>query len=412
MVGAQTGSGNGLVGSSGTDGQDTIYDSFLQIHSDPIRPFLAGAVVLAVAMGIGRFAYTPLLVIMRADAGLSVAFAGVLASANLVGYLGGALLAMHPHAHAQRLMLVRTGSVVVVLSTAMMALPSDVWLPARFITGLASGVVFVTVAGLLLDLVAEVESRHGTAVLFAGVGSGIAVAGVLVPAFARLGGSRAAWLGLATVGAIALAAVLPALPAVRETTSTAGARSDTRGLYPWLAVVYGVEGAAYIIPATFLVAMVSETHAIARYAAASWILVGITAIPSTAVWGAAARRWGTAWAFSLAAALQAITLLVPAAVGGPGSVLVVGVGLGATFMGMSSLGTALARDLRPANGNAAIGLLTVLYGIGQILGPLTATRVALATGSYRGALPLAGTALLAVAIAFAVRLSREPSTAT
>lgn len=101
-------------------------------------------------------------------------------------------------------------------------------------------------------------------------------------------------------------------------------------------------------------------------------------------------------------------MLASARVGGALGVLVVGVGLGATFMGISSLGTALARDLRPADGNAAIGLLTVLYGIGQIIGPLVATRVALATGSYRGALPLAGIALLAVAVAFAIRLSREP----
>lgn len=377
-------------------------------HRDLMRPYVAGAIVLAVAMGIGRFAYTPLLVIMRTDAGLSVAFAGVLASANLVGYLGGALLAMHQRARAHRLALVRVGSVVVVLTTAMMALPSNVWLPARFITGLASGIVFVVVASLLLDLVATVESRHGTAVLFAGVGSGIAAAGLLVPAFATLGGSRAAWLGLAAVGAAGLAVALPSLPAVRETTSTSVSRLETRRLYPWLAVVYGVEGAAYIIPATFLVAMVSETPVIARYAATSWILVGIIAIPSTLVWGAAARRWGTAWAFLLASALQALTMLASARVGGALGVLVVGVGLGATFMGISSLGTALARDLRPADGNAAIGLLTVLYGIGQIIGPLVATRVALATGSYRGALPLAGIALLAVAVAFAIRLSREP----
>jgi hypothetical protein len=55
------------------------------------RPFLAGAGVLAVVMGFGRFAYTPLLAVMRHDAGLTVELSGVLASANLAGYLCGAL---------------------------------------------------------------------------------------------------------------------------------------------------------------------------------------------------------------------------------------------------------------------------------------------------------------------------------
>src|SRR5258706_11152675 len=53
---------------------------------------LAGLAALAVAMGVGRFAFTPLLPMMQQDAGLSVAGGGWLASANYLGYLVGALL--------------------------------------------------------------------------------------------------------------------------------------------------------------------------------------------------------------------------------------------------------------------------------------------------------------------------------
>src|SRR5213595_1775561 len=55
---------------------------------------LAGLTALAVAMGIGRFAFTPILPLMQQDAGLSVAGGGWLASANYLGYLVGALSAM------------------------------------------------------------------------------------------------------------------------------------------------------------------------------------------------------------------------------------------------------------------------------------------------------------------------------
>src|SRR5450755_396587 len=374
-----------------------------------LYPFVAAAVVLAVAMGVGRFAYTPLLVVMRGDAGLTVGFAGILAAANLAGYLAGALLAMHPLARANRTALVRVGAILVVLTTAMMALPPAAWFATRCATGVASGLVFVLTASLLLDLVADIDSRHGLAIMFSGVGIGIATAGLLVIPFASLGGSRAAWLGLAAVSAVALAFALPFLPATCK-ASEANYETQIDGnaaIFGWLAVLYGVEGAAYIVPATFLVAMVSETPSIARYGAATWVLVGVVTAPSTIWWSAAARRWGLPRALLAACVAQALAMLAPFVLQGAGGAVALAVGLGATFIGISSLGTALGRALRPANGNATIGLLTVLYGVGQIIGPLVATRVALATGSYRFALFIVASGLGLAAAAFALRLVKE-----
>ena len=52
----------------------------------PVLIAIAGLVALATAMGIGRFAFTPLLPMMQ-EHGLTVAQGGWLASANYVGYL-------------------------------------------------------------------------------------------------------------------------------------------------------------------------------------------------------------------------------------------------------------------------------------------------------------------------------------
>src|SRR6185295_13256028 len=107
---------------------------------------LAGLVTLAVAMGIGRFAFTPLLPMMQADAGLTLAEGGWLASANYVGYLAGALLAIRWRRAPGT--VVRIGLAAIVVTTAAMAEAHSLgaWTALRFAAGVASAWVLVFVS--------------------------------------------------------------------------------------------------------------------------------------------------------------------------------------------------------------------------------------------------------------------------
>ncbi len=77
---------------------------FTRLHPVRLSPVFAGILALAAAMGIGRFAYTPILPAMLDAGGLDTAAVGVFASANYAGYLAGALaaaLAVRPSARGQ-----------------------------------------------------------------------------------------------------------------------------------------------------------------------------------------------------------------------------------------------------------------------------------------------------------------------
>src|SRR5579862_53471 len=114
----------------------------------PQRPWalvLRAAAALALSMGIGRFVYTPILPLMHAQAGLSAEFGSALATANYLGYLAGALLAIFVPALVRSALAYRAGLVVVIVSVALMGVTQShaAWFALRLVAGLASALVFV-----------------------------------------------------------------------------------------------------------------------------------------------------------------------------------------------------------------------------------------------------------------------------
>ncbi|MGH8313340.1 MAG: YbfB/YjiJ family MFS transporter, partial [Gammaproteobacteria bacterium] len=137
----------------------------------------AGLLALAIAMGIGRFAFTPILPMMEADAGLSLVAAGWLASANYLGYLIGALCA----ARLSLAQAVRGGLLLIAVVTFAMGLTHAfaLQLLLRLLAGIASAWVLVHVSAWALGRLLALRRAEANGVLFAGVGVGIAAAGLV-----------------------------------------------------------------------------------------------------------------------------------------------------------------------------------------------------------------------------------------
>src|SRR5258706_2434445 len=137
---------------------------------------LAGLAALAIAMGVGRFAFTPLLPMMQQDAGLSLAQGGYLASANYVGYLAGALWAMRP---ARSDVAIRASLLTIGVSTLAMGVTHGMaaWILWRMVAGMASAWALVHVSSWCLEQLSASGKPGLGGVVFSGVGWGMALAG-------------------------------------------------------------------------------------------------------------------------------------------------------------------------------------------------------------------------------------------
>ena len=355
------------------------------------------AASLAAGMGVGRFVYTPILPLMHAQAGLSTDAGAHLATANYVGYLLGALAGTLLPALVRSRAALR-GSLLLLVGT-LAAMPAThstgVWIALRLLAGVASALIFVVAASSLLGHLRD-HPPHLPGWAFGGVGAGIALSGLLVLALRSVGDWQAAWWAAAALATALAAAAWKLRPEAPAAPST-GALGPT--VDPWfgaLFVSYCLEGVGYIVAGTFLVATIGQSSP-GWIGSGAWVLVGLAAVPSSALWARLGRRWSRPGLLFVALVIQAVGIALPALVGGVAAALVSAVLFGGTFIGISTLALAAGAQLRFPR---SVALLTAGYSVGQILGPLAVAP--LLQHGYRPALLLAAAVVLAAAVAAAV----------
>jgi MFS family permease len=319
-------------------------------------------------MGIGRFAYTPILPLMTTQAALTPQAAGTLATANYVGYLAGALAGTASPRLARSTVAWRVSLVALVGTLAAMPLlPNTIgWLLLRTVAGFASAVVFVIAVNSMLDHLPSHLPGWG----FGGVGLGIALSGALVMTMPVTAGWQGAWwtaaglAGVLSMGAWAMRG--------RSGAYAAPSPSPPRGANRWFAVLlasYTLEGIGYIIAGTFLVAAIKQGSP-GWLGNGAWVLVGLAAAPSAALWAWLSGRWSHPPLLTGALLLQAFGIALPALAGGAVAALIGAVLFGATFIGISTMALAAGRRLGYPG---AVALLTAGYSVGQIIGPVAVT---------------------------------------
>ncbi len=361
----------------------------LRLQDKPLVVALSGTLSLAIAMGIGRFAFTPLMPMMLHDGLLDITAASWLASVNYLGYLIGALLCTFQPVLWRRLSLtplrpsamLKIALVATCLLTAAMAFDEPrAWPWLRFLAGVASSVAFVFTSAWCLGHLARLKVPQAGGIVYAGPGVGIAVSGLLASAMVQLNwASASGWLafgGLAVLLTLLVWRVfthddaLPA-PAAAATSAHGSGHAEAAAL----TVAYGLAGFGYIITATFLPVIARAALPGSVWLDLFWPILGVGvaagAVLASRIPAHVDPRLLLVGCYLMQAAGVMMGEWLPTLAGfALGSVLV-----GLPFTAITFFVLQVGRRLYPQSAATIIGLLSASFALGQIVGPPVAAAL-------------------------------------
>lgn len=351
----------------------------------------SGALMMASAMGFGRFSFTPILPGMMSDIPLSASDAGVVAAGNFTGYLAGAILAAYSWAEGRERLVALSGLLATgVLLFAMAAFDSvTAFTVIRFLAGVASAFTMIFTSQIVIGHAMQAGKDHIQALHFGGVGAGIAISSLAVYLIGVVfHGSGASWREEWFAGGIftfaTLAIVWRVLPAGPPRHASAAAEPPLQWKRPLVLTTfaYGLFGFGYVITATFIVAIARMASAGAFVEFLAWFVTGCAAAVSLFLWKPVLKAQGLKRAFVIVLAVEAVGVLGSVMLPPVAGVLTGGLLLGLTFMVITAYGLQLGREFAAGSPRRAFAFMTAAFGTGQIIGPLAAGWIAELTGNF------------------------------
>ena len=364
----------------------------------------------AVSNSFARFAYALMLPAMRADLGLNYSQAGALNTANAIGYLGGALFAARYVSALGNRRLFCTGMVATVIAILGSGLTGDfvAQLSLRTVAGVGGAMVFICGAVLASNIFPDRPRLASSAIAlyFGGAGAGILLSGAGVPPLLTIAGDdawRSAWLAIGIVSALFAVFAIWAARQIDEPSS--GARGGAWPIAELRAALasYFLFGAGYIAYMTFVVAwMVSHGRA-ALDVSLTWGTLGIATLVAPLAWRVPRARWRAATVLAASGVVLGIGAALPLVSTSRPAMLMSAVFFGgAMFTAPAAVTDLVKTSLPKTSWGSAVSVFTVVFAIGQAIGPVLTGWLADVTQSLQAG--LAGSvAILAVASATAMR---------
>ncbi len=351
-----------------------------------LRTAVIFAAAVAVVNGFGRFAYALLLPVMRDDLQWDYALSGWLNTANSMGYGAGALLGMLLLSRTKPATLFVWGLVMAVATLLMGGLTRDlsVMMMLRFVCGVGSSWVFACGGALIAAKYSSepAKSASAIAVYYAGGGLGIAASGLLIfPVLNRDWAWPSGWLVLGVAGLVL--SLWPIKLALQIGGETAHASHEPLSIrrFHWVTGAYFLFGVGYIVYLTFVIAWLREMQLGTLAATYVWLVLGVASMASGYVWKGVMARWQPTSTFAAAALCSAFGTMLPLVSSHVAALVASAILVGGSFFMVPGAMMALARKALPQHAWAkAMNFFTMIFAIGQAVGPVVAGWIADAYG--------------------------------
>ncbi|WP_039058699.1 YbfB/YjiJ family MFS transporter [Enterobacter sp. Bisph1] len=361
------------------------------------RVALCGFMVLVVAMGIGRFAFTPQVPLMIRDSQLTLTSAGLVAALNYLGYLLGAWDAMRARRHIEvRLWLGISGAVAL---TFLSALADNALVHGllRLVIGAMSGWAMVLIAAWTNERLAHAGKPGLSAAVFAGPGAGIALSGLLAVAIQAKGLSAGSgWQVYGVLALLLVALVARYLPRPGEWHRPGEKMQPLplTGNLKRLVWSYSLAGFGYILPATFLSQMAALRFPGSLFAQFVWPVFGAASVVGIGLSILLRHVGHSHQRLALVLWLQGAGVLAAWLLPGFSGLVCGALLVGGGFLCAVQLSLLYGRELAPNHTRYMAGLLTTGYAMGQLVGPMTSALSTWLTQRLEPALGVAAFALL------------------
>jgi MFS family permease len=354
----------------------------------------------------------------------------------MVGYLLFSLVGGTLASRFGARIVICLGMVLSVVGMALTATVAQLWPAAlyRGIAGMGSGLSNVPVMGLVSLWFGYRMRGLATGIAVSGTSFAFIILGVLVPRFLAAQGPsgwRHIWYiyaAVAVVFTILTGLLLSDAPEKRGLVAVGGGghASDSAigtGKLAWgrvyktpivwfLGLLYTAFGYSYIVYVTFFVRYLSGELGYSQVAAGNlFMIIGWCSLGCGLLWSGLSDRIGRLPTLGFVYLLQAVSYALFAFAAGGAGVLVSVVFFGVTAWSIpaiiaASCGDYVGRRLAPA----ALGFVTLFFGVGQALGPTVAGMIADSSASLRGAYVLNTCVVIAGAAGSFILWRRYPQT--
>ena len=359
---------------------------------------LTGIAALTIAVGIGRFSYTPILPYMISELNLTTTEAGLIASSNYLGYLLGSLIPIFPQFPKNIRSIFIYSIFISIISLFAMGLTNtfEAFILIRFIHGVFSAFVLILGTSLIVSHVQKKGKIFLGTAHFSGVGLGMALSAIVVSYLGFLNFKwDELWFSIGILAIILSFQIIKFTPIQKaEVKYNLKSKHKTSLGFSLITISYGLYGFGYVAFGTFISTMSRLTPGLEKTEPYVWFVVGVTGIPSVFFWNWFGSKIGNDIGLFLANLILGLGVLFSVLINNEFGIFISCILFGLSFVPITSM--CLLEGQKRFSGSFIVStaILTFSFSIGQMIGPYLSGLLTDYYGSFFFSMIISGIILI------------------